>query len=201
MNGYQDFVDIFGCGKFIESKDIDKKYCFQKALASLYIIPSFYRSIYYILNTRERKGHFIENKQEFFTSLFDTAYGKNKWYWGLSSAARLYGIEWSATKLLELVVLDRSKTIHVSEKIRCLQKKKSYRSATLATYYTSLDVNIIIIHKSQKISASSIKIDDSMGPVSSIEQLQKDIKIFSSKIRNPGLKKIFSRIDDAINKL
>lgn len=199
MTGYHDFVNIFGCGKFIRSKDIAQKYSFQKALVSLYIIPTLFRGIYYIPTYRERKGHFIEDKQEFFTSLFDMRYGRNKWYWGLSTAARYHGIEWSATKILEIVILEKSKTINISDKIFSLKKKKSYRSATLAKYYNSLVVNIIFIHKGRKQSLLSIKIDDAMGPVCTKEQIQKDIKKFSSKIRHPILKKIYTRINDSVN--
>jgi len=194
MNGYQDFVSIFGCGSFIRSNEISKKYPFQKALTSLYIIPTFFRGIYYIPTNRERKGHFIENKQEFYTSLFNIYYGRNKWYWALSTAARYYGIEWSATKILEIVTTEKSKTINISEKIFSLKKKKSYRSATLVKYYSSLDVNIIFIHKGKKHFFTSIKIDDSMGPICSKEQLLKDIDFFYPKIRYQELKKIYERI-------
>ena len=194
MTGYQDFIKIFGSGIFIKSKDITKKYLLQKALSSLYIIPTFFRGIYYIPTTRERKGHFIENKQDFFTSLFDLHYGKKKWYWSLSTAARHYGIEWSATKILEIVTLKKSKTINVSDKILSLQKKKSYRSATLVKYLSSLDINLIYIHKGNQESLSSIKIDEIIGPVCTKKQIPKDIKKFNSKIRNPNLKKIYKRI-------
>jgi len=194
MTGYQDFVKIFGSGCFIKSNDIKKKYLLQKALSSLYIIPTFFRGVYYIPTNRERKGHFIENKQDFFTSLFDFYYGKKKWYWGLSTAARHYGIEWSATKILEIVALKKSKTINVSEKILSLQNKKSYRSTTLAKYYDSLDVNLIYIHKGNQELLSSIKIDEIIGPVCTKEQILKDIEKFCSKIRNPNLKKIYKRI-------
>jgi len=200
MTGYQDFINIFGNGRFIQSNEIGKKYTFQKALVSLYIIPTFFRGIYYIPTNRERKGHFFENKQEFLTSLFDKRYGRNKWYWGLSTAARYRGIEWSATKILEIVVLEKSKTIYVSEKILSLKRKKSYRSATLAKYYNSLDVNIIFIHAGQKKSLSSIKIDDTIGPVCTKEQIIKDINKFYSKVRHPGLKKIYSRINATLEK-
>jgi len=200
MTGYQDFVNIFGNGRLLQSNEIGKKYTFQKALVSLYIIPTFFRGIYYIPTNRERKGHFIENKQEFLTSLLDKRYGRNKWYWGLSTAARYHGIEWSATKILEIVVLEKSKTINVSEKILSLKRKKSYRSATLAKYYNSLEVNIIFIHAGQKKSLSSIKIDDTMGPICTKEQISKDIKRFYSKIRHPELKKIYSRINTTIEK-
>ena len=200
MNGYQDFVNIFGCGRFIRSNEISKKYLFQKALTSLYIIPTFFRGIYYIPTNRERKGHFIENKQEFFTSLFDIYYGRTRWYWALSTAARYYGIEWSATKILEIVTMEKSKTINISDKIFSLKNKKSYRSTTLVKFYSSLDVNIIFIHKGQKHSLSSIKIDDSMGPICSKKQLLRDIDRFSSKIRYPELKKIYERINTSNNK-
>jgi len=198
MSGYQDFVSIFGSGQFIYSNEISKKYSFQKALTSLYIIPTFFRGIYYIPTNRERKGHFIENKQEFFSSLFNKHYGRNSLYWGLSTAARYYGIEWSATKILEIVTTQKSKTINVSEKIMSLKNKKSYRSITLAKFYNSLDVNIIFIHKGQKESLSSIKIDDTMGPICNIQQLQKDIERFSSKIRYSELKKIYTRISNSL---
>lgn len=194
MNGYQDFIKIFGSGIFIKSNDIKKKYPLQKALASLYIIPTFFRGIYYIPTNRERKGHFIENKQDFFTFLFDYYYGKKKWYWGLSTAARHYGMEWSATKILEIVAQEKSKTINVSDKILSLQRKKSYRSATLAKYLSSLDLNLIYIHKGDKDSLKSIKIDEIIGPVCTKEQISRDIKKFSPKIRNPNLKKIYKRI-------
>jgi hypothetical protein len=194
MTGYQDFVNIFGSGIFLKSNEIAKKYSLQKALSSLYIIPTFFRGIYYIPTNRERKGHFVESKQDFFTFLFDIFYGRKKWYWGLSSAARHYGIEWSATKILEIVVQEKSKTINVSDKILSLRKKKSYRSATLAKYLSSLDVNLIYIHKGNQESLSSIKIDETIGPVCAKEQILKDIEKFSSKIRNPSLKKIYKRI-------
>ena len=194
MTGYQDFVKIFGSGIFIKSNEITKNYSLQKALSSLYIIPTFFRGIHYIPTSRERKGHFIERKQDFFTSLFDLYYGKKKWYWGLSTAARHYGIEWSATKILEIVVQQKSKTINVSDKILSLQKKKSYRSATLAKYFSSLDVNFIYIHKGNQESLSSIKIDETIGPVCTKEQIPKDIEKFTSKIRHPNLKKIYKRI-------
>jgi len=194
MTGYQDFIKIFGSGLLIKSNEIKKNYSLQKALSSLYIIPTFFRGIYYIPTSRERKGHFIERKQDFFTSLFDFHYGKKKWYWGLSTAARHYGIEWSATKILEIVAQEKSKTINVSDKIFSLQKKKSYRSATLVKYLTSLDVNLIYIHKGNQKSLSSIKIDETIGPVCKKEQIPKDIEKFISKIRNSNLKKIYQRI-------
>jgi len=195
MTGYQDFVNIFGSGRFIQSKEIEKNYSFQKALTSLYIIPTFFRGLYYIPTNRERKGHFIDKKQEFFTALFNIRYGRKNWYWGLSTAARYYGIEWSTTKILEIIVREKSKTIKIAERILSLKKKKSYRSAILAKYYNSLDVNIIFIHKNQKKTLSSLKIDDNMGPICTKEQIQKDIALFSSKIRNPELKKIYARIN------
>jgi len=200
MNGYQDFVKIFGSGIFIKSSEITKKYSLQKALSSLYIIPTFFRGIYYIPSNLERKGHFIERKQDFFTSLFDSYYGRKKWYWGLSTAARHYGIEWSATKILEIVTQKKSKTINVSDKILSLQKKKSYRSATLEKYLSSLDVNLIYIHKGNQESLSSITIDDMIGPVCTRGQIPKDIEKFRSKIRNQNLKKIYKRINTHFKK-
>ena len=194
MTGYQDFVNIFGSGIFIKSREIAKKFSFQKALSSVYIIPTFFRGIYYIPTHRERKGHFIENKQDFFTNLFNSRYGRMKWYWGLSTSARYHGMEWSATKILEIVTLEKSKTINISEKIGSLKKKKSYRSALLVQYLSSLEVNIIYIHKANQESFSSIKIDETIGPVCGKEQIKKDIEKFSSKIRNPSLKKIYNRI-------
>ena len=194
MTGYQDFVSIFGCGVYVKSNEIKKKYSLQKALSSLYIIPTFFRGIYYIPTSRERKGHFIERKQEYLTSLFDFHYGKKKWYWGLSTAARHYGIEWSATKILEIVAQEKSKTINVSDKVLSLQKKKSYRSASLAKYLSSLEINLIYIHKGNQESLLSIKIDEMIGPVCTKEQIPRDIEKFTSKIRNHNLKKIYKRI-------
>lgn len=194
MTGYQDFVKLFGSGIFIKSKDIKPKRLFQKALASLYIIPTFFRGIYYIPKDRERKGHFIGKRQDFFTTLFDTYYGRKKWYWSLSTAARHYGIEWSATRILEIVALRKPKTIDISEKIHSLQKKRSYRSSTLAKYLISLEVNRIYIHKGKKSSFSSIKIDGTMGPICTQDQLQKDVEQFISKIRDPKLKLVYKRI-------
>jgi hypothetical protein len=194
MTGYQDFVKIYGSGIFIKSGEIKPKGLFQKALASLYIIPTIFRGIYYIPVDRERKGHFIQRRQDFFTSLFNKHYGRKKWYWSLSTAARHYGIEWSATKILEITCLGKSKTINLSNKIRSLEKKKSYRSSTLAKYLSSLEVNKIYIHKGKRRSFSSIKIDGIMGPICSREQLKKDIDQFISKIRDRKLKTIYKRI-------
>ncbi|MBN1860834.1 MAG: hypothetical protein JW840_05170 [Candidatus Thermoplasmatota archaeon] len=194
MTGYQDFVNIFSNGKFVRSREITKKFSFQKALSSVYIIPTFFRGIYYIPTHRERKGHFIENKKDFFTNLFHSRYGQKKWYWALSTSARYYGLEWSATTILEIVTLEKSKTINISEKIRSLEKKKSYRSALLVQYLSSLEVNIIYIHKGNQDSFSSIQIDETIGPICAKEQIVKDIEKFSSKIRNHTLKKIYKRI-------
>jgi len=194
MNGYQNFVKIFGSGIFIKSKEIKKKYSLQKALSSLYIIPTFFKGIYYIPTALERKGHFIENKQDFFTSLFNIYYGRKKWYWALSTAARNYGLEWSATKILEIVSMKKTKTIMISERISSLQEKKSYRSLTLAEYYESLDVNILYVHKGNQKNFENIKIDDMLGPVCNKDQLLYDVRKYKSKIRNQNLKKIYNRI-------
>lgn len=194
MTGYQDFVNIFSSGVFVKSKDIQKKYSFQKALSSLYIIPTFFKGIYYIPTTLERKGHFIENKTDFFTSLFNTYYGRNKWYWALSTAARHYGLEWSATKILEIISVEKTKTIRISERISSLKEKSSYRSATLADYYISLDVNTIYIHKGNEKNFKSVKIDEDLGPVCSKDQMKKDFMKFRAKIRDERLKKIYNRV-------
>jgi hypothetical protein len=194
MSGYQDFVEIFGNGIFIKSKDIAKKYSLQKALASLYVIPAFFRGIYYIPTERERKGHFIEKKQDFFTSLFDFRYGRKKWYWALSTAARHYGIEWSATRILEIVAKERSKTIDIADKVNHLKKKKSYRSLTLGKYLSSLDVNAVYVHKGDERSLSSIRIDGSIGPVCRKQQILIDVKRYMSKIRDRHVKNIYKRI-------
>jgi hypothetical protein len=198
MTGYQDFSKRFGNGVFVTSKEIAKRYSFQKALASLYIIPTFFRVIYYIPTSRERKGHFIENRQDYLTRLFDFRYGRKKWYWGLSTAARSYGLEWSATTILEIVTLERTQTIRLSEKILSWKNKKSYRSAILAQYLGSLNINTIYIHKGDVESLTSVRIDDNLGPVSSKAQIIKDIKKFSSKVRDSSLKRIYRRICNEI---
>lgn len=194
MTGYMNFVEIFGSGIFIKTSEIKKKYSFQKALSSIYIIPTFFKEIYYIPTARERKGHFIENKQDFFTSLFNIYYGRNKWYWGLSTAARYYGFEWSATRILEIVTIKKTKTIKLSERVLSLKNKKSYRSETLAQFYDSLEVNTIYAHKGNQKNLESIKIDDELGPICAKDQLLKDVRKYQSKIRNKRLKKIYSRI-------
>ncbi len=196
MSGYKNFVDIFGNGVFVKSNEIKKKYSLQKSLSSLYIIPTFFKSIYYIPTDIERKGHFIADKQDFFTSLFNIKYGKKKWYWALTTAARYYGLEWSSTRILEIITLDKTKEIRIHKRIKSLKNKSSYRSATLADYYDSLDVNTIYIHKGNKKNLDSIKIDDKMGPVCTKEQLFKDIRKYNSKIRDKKIKKIYKRIID-----
>jgi hypothetical protein len=201
MTGYQDFVKLFGNGIFIKSNKIARNYSLSKALASLYILPTFFRGVYYIPTERERKGHFIEKRQDFFTSLFDFRYGRKKWYWALSTAARHYGIEWSATKILEIVVQEKSKTIDLTDKIKSLTKKKSYRSSTLVKYLSSLDVNKIYIHKGTKASLSSIKINGTIGPVCTKEQITKDIEKFMSKVRDRNLKKLYKRIFASFSKI
>jgi hypothetical protein len=194
MTGYQNFVKIFGKGIFISAKRIKRKFSLSKALSSLYILPTFFRGLYYIPTGREHRGHFIENKNDFFISLFNSVYGRNNWYWGLSSAARHYGIEWSATGILEIVALGKSKTINVSGKIKSLHGKSSYRSTTLVKYLSSLGVNTILIHKGKKDSFTSIKIDGNIGPVSSKEQIRKDIETYLPKVRHPNIAGIYRRI-------
>ncbi len=198
MTGYQHFSKLFGNGTFIRSDEIKKRYSFEKALSSLYIIPSFYKGIYYVPTMRERKGHFIEQKQDFFISLFNQRYGRGKWYWALSTAARHYGFEWSATGILELMTLERSKTIRIAERIDSLKQKQSYRSATLADYYDSLKVNVIYVHKGKKPNFSSVRIDGGIGPVCSRDQLSKDLKQYVSKVKNQRLKRVYKRIMDEI---
>ena len=194
MTGYQDFVSIFGKGIFIKSSEIKSKYSFQKALSSLFIIPTFFRGVYYIPSKRERDGKFIENPQDFLISLFNIQYGRKKWYWALSTAARYYGFEWSATKILEIVTMERPKTIEISHRISNLENKSSYRSASLAHYYESLNINAIYIHKGNRGSIDSSKIDDELGPVSSKDQLLIDIIKYKTKTRNKRMKKIYERI-------
>lgn len=192
MTGFQSFVKIFKSGEFVTSKEIRKKYNFQKALVSLYVIPTFFRGIYYIPTIRERKGHFFEDPQSFLTRLFNLKY-KKKWYWSLSTAARAYGIEWSATKILELTVKEKTKTIILTEKIETLKSKKSFRSKTLAKYLESLEVNLILIHQT-KTFPKEIKINENIGPVSSKEQLAIDTRNYLPSIRNKAVKNTYKRI-------
>jgi hypothetical protein len=194
MTGYQHFVNIFGSGLFIRSEKIKKRYSFEKALSSLYIIPSFYKGLYYIPTERERKGHFIEHKQDFFIALFNQQYGRGNWYWALSTAARYYGVEWSATKILEVMSKRRSKTIDVAGRVESLKQKQSYRSVTLADYYESLQINVIYVHTGDKPNVSSIRIDGEIGPVCTKDQLIKDLCKYFSKVKEERLKRIYKRI-------
>ena len=82
----------------------------------------------------------------------------------------------------------------ISERISSLQDKRSYRSATLADYYNSLDVNAIYIHKGKQKSLESVKINGELGPVCTKDQLFKDVKQYRSKVRNQSLKRIYNRI-------
>ncbi|MDG6219098.1 MAG: hypothetical protein QCI00_06630 [Candidatus Thermoplasmatota archaeon] len=198
MAGYQDFVNLFGSGLFIRSEKIKKRYSFEKALSSLYIIPSFYKGLYYIPTKRERKGHFIEHKQDFFISLFNQQYGRGNWYWALSTAARYYGFEWSATGILEVMTKKRSKTIDIACRIESLKQKQSYRSFTLADYYESLQVNVIYVHKGDESNVSSIRIDGEIGPVCTKDQLITDLGTYVSKVKHQRLKRIYKRIMDEI---
>jgi hypothetical protein len=200
MSGYQDFAELFGNGIFISSEKIKKRHSLTKALSSLYILPTFFRGIYYIPTERERRGHFIERKQDYFTSMFDTRYGRKKWYWALSTAARHYGVEWSATRILEIVVTERSKTIDLTDKIHALRRKRSYRSSTLAKFLSSLDVNKVFIHKGEKGSLLSVKIDGTLGPVCTKKQLAEDASSFIPKVKDRNLKKIYKRIISNLKK-
>jgi hypothetical protein len=194
MTGYQDFVELFGSGRFVSSKDIKQQYPFEKALSSLYIIPTFFKGIYYVPTSRERKGHFIENKQDFFISLFDLVYGRKRWYWALTTAARFYGFEWSTTRVLEIMTLAKSKTVSIVDRASSLQQKRSYRSITLAEYLDSLQVNIIYIHKGSKERFNSVRIDGELGPICSKDQLFEDLKQYRSKVNESNLKKVYDRI-------
>lgn len=198
MTGYQHFVNIFGNGLFIRSEKIKKRYSFEKALSSLYIIPSFYKGLYYIPTERERKGHFIEHKKDFFISLFNQQYGRGNWYWALSTAARYYGVEWSATGILEVMTNKRSKTIDIAHRIGSLKQKQSYRSVTLADYYESLQVNVIYVHNGNKPNVSSIRIDGDIGPVCSKDQLITDLSKYVSKVKQERLKRMYKRIINEI---
>lgn len=192
MAGYQSFIKNFKHG-FITSKNISKKYQLAKALSSLYIIPTFFRGVYYIPSERERKGHFIQNPRDFFYKLFDFVYGRNNWYWGLSTAARYYGKEWSATKILECVASKSSKIINFFVRSESLFKKKSYRSKILAEYLTSLEINIIYIHKGKKEFFKEIKIDGEIGPVATEQRLKKDLEFFLPRLKDKNLRQLYRK--------
>lgn len=112
----------------------------------------------------------------------------------MSTAARHYGLEWSSTTILEIVAMQKTKTVKISERVSSLKDKSSYRSETLSQFYNSLDVNIIYIHKGDQKNFESVKIDDVLGPISSKEQLLEDVKFYRSKVRDQRLKRIYDRI-------
>jgi len=194
LNGYQGFVRLFKQKSFVSSKNIREKYNLQKALASNYIIPSFFRGIYYVPSIRERKGHFIENPKDFFYDLFNFVYGRSRWYWSLATAARYYGLEWSAGKVIEIVTPIHSKTINVFARASSLEKKKSHRSKVLSKILFSLDVNYVLIHKGKESFLKEIKLDSEFGPVATKIRMIKDIDLFLSKSRIKPLRRIYKSL-------
>lgn len=193
LTGYQDFVKRFRTGTFVSSKNISAKYDFVKALASLYIFPCFFKGIYYIPTMRERNGHFVEKPSDFFRNLFDFAYGRNQWYWSLSSAARYYGTEWSSTKIIELVTPLESKIVNISSRIDSLEKRRSYRSRVLSRIFSSLEINMVIIHKGKKDFLKCVKIDGEIGPVATRERFMEDVSFFLSKTRIISLRRLYKK--------
>lgn len=193
MTGYQNFVKKFKVGNFVSSRDIAKTFNFSKALTSLYVFPTFFKGVYYIPMERERKGRFVEKPAEFFSNLFNFVYGRKKWYWSLSTAARRYGREWSATKILEIVTPHRYKTIEIASRAETLQKKRSYRSKTLAEILSALGINAVHIHKGKKQFLKEIKIDPEMGPIATKERLKRDILFFLPRTKKPSLRRLYKK--------
>ena len=194
MTGYQNLIRYFKQGTFVASGEISKSTDFGKALISLNIVPTFFRGIYYVPTTREKNGHFIERPGDFFYNLFNFAYGRRGWYWSLSTAARNYGLEWSATKILEIVSKKESKTINISERIESLKKKKSYRSKILSKIFSSLDTNLIAIHMGKDDFFKDVKINPEIGPMATKERLRKDIDYFKPKTRIKALRNLYEKI-------
>ena len=151
MSGYQNFYRLFKPKTFVASKEIASKFKLQNALASNFVIPSFFKGVYYVPSQRERKGRFIEKPSEFFIDLFNFIYGQSGWYWSLSTAARFYGLEWSSGRILEVVVAIKSKKIDIVARVASLENKKSYRSKVLSGILSTLGINFVIIHKGKKI--------------------------------------------------
>ncbi len=205
MSGYQDFTKLFRAGSFVSSKDLSVKYNLPKALSSVYIVPTFFRGTYYVPTERERGGHFIEKPEEFFFNLFNFVYGRRSWYWALSTAARRYGLEWSSTKLIEVVALrpgkmaagkhDVGKRVDIAARTLALGKKSSYRSKILREMLVSLDVNVMLIHSGRKNFFKDIRIDDRIGPIAGKERLKKDLAFFRPRTKNPVLRRIYLRIE------
>jgi len=193
LTGYQNFARKFKTGTFVSSEDIAKKADLGKALASLYVFPAFFKKVYYIPTLRERKGHFIEKPSQFFYKLFNFVYGRKKWYWSLTTAARYYGSEWSSTKILEIVVTKESKTIDIASRISSLEKKRSYRSKIMAEIFSSLDTNLVIIHKGKKEFLNEIKIDSETGPVATRKRMEKDFDFFIKRTKSRQLRKLYKK--------
>lgn len=193
VSGYQNFIKFFNSGEFLSSRDISRYFSLSKALSSLYIIPTFFKGVYYIPSERERKGHFIDQPVDFFSNLFDFVYGRKKWYWSLSTAARYYGEEWSSTKVLEIVTTKESKKINVSSRVESLEQKRSYRSRLLSKMVSSLDINLVYIHKGKKDFLKEIKISSKIGPIASKERLKKDILFFMSKTKNDSFRRLYKK--------
>ncbi len=193
MTGYLGLIKKFKAGDFVSSKEISKKFSFSKALGSLYIFPTFFKGVYYVPLEREKKGHFIARPSEFFYKLFDFVYGRKNWYWSLSTAARHYGLEWSTTKILEIVAHRRYKTISVIDRFESLEKKSSYRSKILAQIFGSLGINSVFIHKGKKDFLREITIDSEVGPMETKERLKKDILFFLGRTKNQSLRRLYKR--------
>ena len=200
MSGYQDFIKLFRAGSYVSSKDISAKYSLPKALSSVYIVPTFFRGVYYVPTERERAGHFIEKPEEFFFNLFNFVYGRRSWYWALSTAARRYGLEWSSTKLIEIIALGSSKRVagkrvDIAARTVALGKKSSYRSKILRKMLVSLEVNILLIHPGKKSFFKDVKIDDRIGPIAGKERLRKDLTFFRPRTKNLVLRRLYLRIE------
>jgi len=194
LNGYLAFCKLFKQRRFISSSDIKNRYNLQKAITSLYIFPSFFRGVHYIPSQRERKGQFIEKPMEFFYDLFNYVYGRGKWYWALSTAARYHGLEWSSGMILEIMSTKQSKVIGVFARVSALELKKSYRSKVLAKVLSSLGINHVIIHKGKKNSLKETKTDPEIGLVATKERLLKDIELFLPKMRIGPIRHLYRAI-------
>ncbi|HLC68333.1 MAG TPA: hypothetical protein VJH24_00710 [Candidatus Bilamarchaeaceae archaeon] len=184
---------MFSGGAFVSSKEIARSFNFPKALSSLYIIPTFFKGIYYVPSEKERKGHFIDKPAQFFSNLFDFAYGRKKWYWSLSTAARHYGSEWSSTKILEIVAVGESKKLDIISRAESLGRKRSYRSRTLSKILLSLGINLVFIHKGKRIFLKEIKIDSELGPVATKERLKKDAVFFLPRNKDKSLRRLYKK--------
>ncbi len=194
MKGYLDFCKLFKERRFISSSEIKRRYSLQKAISSLYVVPSFFREVYYIPSQRERKGQFIEKPIEFFYDLFNYVYGKGKWYWAISTAARYQGIEWSSGRILEIICTTQSKTIDIFARVSSLESKKSYRSKVLSKILSSLEINYVFIHEGKKSSLKETKIDSEIGLVATKERILEDIELFLPKMRMEPIRRLYRAI-------